>query len=256
MNGSFDGRSVIVTGGAQGIGAAVATAFAHEGATTFLVDLDADRAETLASSLRDRDLDATALVVDVTDTDAVNRMASQVQERTGRIDVLVTSAGGFSEGILTEDIGDAQWAHSIDLNLGHVFRCCRAVIPSMKAAGYGRIITVSSEGARMPLTRGRAKNFGPYLAAKAGVIGFTRHLARELGPDGITANVVAPGTTLSERVRGLHSPEAIDRLAELTPLQRLAEPDDHVGPILFLASDAAQYVNGGTLDSNGGRVML
>jgi NAD(P)-dependent dehydrogenase (short-subunit alcohol dehydrogenase family) len=170
----------------------------------------------------------------------------------GGVGALVNAAGGFSALKASEDVTDEEWEHVMRLNLFGTFACCRAAIPHMREAGYGRIVNIASEAGRMPLWPGSA----PYAAAKAGVLGLTKSLARELGQFGITVNAVAPGTTLTPRVRNLWTEADVARITAVTPLGRLAEVDDQVGPILFLASDEARYVSGATLDVNGGRLML
>ena len=245
-------RVVAITGAAQGIGAATARAFAEQGAETVLLDLDLPAARQLAEQLSDQGRRATALAVDVTDSSAVRAAFGRLLERHGRLDVLVNCAGGYGRLATIEDTADDEWDRTVALNLRSVFLCSRAAIEPMKRQRFGRIVNIASISGRTV----HAASSPAYGASKAGVIQLTRFLAYELGPHGITANVIAPITTLTPRVAALRTEDEIARIAAQIPLRRLAVPDDHASVMLFLASDAASYLNGVVLDVNGGRVML
>ena len=248
----FQGRVVIVTGAARGIGAVTAEAFARDGAHVALADLDGAGVETTAKRLRDVGADVLGVRTDVAASADVRTMVDAVLGRWQRIDVLVNNAGGFAAIRATEDIPDAEWEMILRSNLTSAFICSRAVLPVMKRQRAGRIVNVSSVVARS----GTVRTTAHYTAAKAGVIGFTRHLAAEVAADGITVNAVAPGTTATERVIALRTPEETARLAAAIPVGRLGEPADIADSILFLASDAARFITGVVLDVNGGQVMV
>jgi 3-oxoacyl-[acyl-carrier protein] reductase len=245
-------KVVIVTGAAKGIGASIAEACVREGARVAALDLDGPGAEAVAKALRDREADALALRCDVTRTPDIAAALEAVLARWGRVDVLVNNAGGFAVIRDTEDIAEAEWEAIMASNLTSVFLFSKAVLPIMKRQRYGRIVNLASVVGRA----GAVRVTSHYAAAKAGVIGFTRHLALEVGADGITVNAVAPGTTATERVLKARTPEETARVAAAIPVRRLGEPREIADAVVFLASDAAAFVNGATLDVNGGQVMV
>ena len=245
-------KVVIVTGAAKGIGAAIAESCVREGARVAALDLDGPGAEAVAKALRDREADALALRCDVTRAPDIAAALEAVLARWGRLDVLVNNAGGFAVIRDTEDIAEAEWEAIMASNLTSVFLFSKAVLPIMKRQRYGRIVNLASVVGRA----GAVRVTSHYAAAKAGVIGFTRHLALEVGADGITVNAVAPGTTATERVLKARTPEETARVAAAIPVRRLGEPREIADAVVFLASDAAAFVNGATLDVNGGQVMV
>jgi 3-oxoacyl-[acyl-carrier protein] reductase len=247
----LEGKIAMVTGAAKGIGAAIAEEFAREGARVALLDLEIAGALALAETLRADGADALALHADVTRSADISRALDAVLARWGRVDVLVNNAGGFAVIRATEEITEEEWHAILASNLTSVFLCARAVLPVMKRQRYGRIINLASVVGR----GGAVRVTSHYAAAKAGVIGFTRHLALEVGGDGITVNAVAPGTTATERVLKARTPEETRRVAEAIPVRRLGEPREIAQAVVFLASDAAAFINGATLDVNGGQVM-
>jgi len=242
----------MVTGAAKGIGAAIARAFAREGARVALLDIDASGVEGLARELTDAGLEALPFKADVTAASAVRQAVGAMMALWGRLDVLVNNAGGFSVIRRTEEIPEEEWDAILRLNLTSAFLCSKAVLPIMRRQGSGRIVNLSSVVGRA----GAVLVASHYAAAKAGILGFTRHLAREVAAEGITVNAVAPGTTATERFKALRSPEETRRLAESVPLRRIAEPSEIAESVLFLASDAARYITGATLDVNGGLLMI
>lgn len=242
----------VVTGAAQGIGAAVGVAAATRGDAVFLGDIDETGVIEVASELSAAPASAGAARLDVTDPASVAAFVDAAVDVMGGVDVLVNAAGGFTRRLPAEDIEDDDWHRVIDLNLFGAFAMCRAVVPIMKQQSFGRILNVSSEAGRSPLFRSGAH----YAAAKAGMIGMTRHLARELGASGICVNALAPGTTLTPRVRELYRDGGTEEIVGLTPLERLAEVDEVVAPIMFLTSEDASYITGAVLDVSGGRIMV
>jgi len=248
----LEGKVVIVTGAAKGIGAAIVEACAREGAKVAALDLDSGGVEKLASALRGNGADVLALAVDVTRSPDISRGFEAVLARWGRVDVLVNNAGGFAVIRATEEISEEEWDTIMASNLTSVFLCSKAVLPIMKRQKYGRIVNLASVVGRA----GAVRVTSHYAAAKAGVIGFTRHLALEVGAHGITVNAVAPGTTATERVLKARTPEETRKVAETIPVKRLGEPREIAEAVVFLASDSAAFINGATLDVNGGQVMV
>jgi len=246
------GRVAAITGAAQGIGAATARAFAKQGAHVALLDIDGAGAKKVCDSIAGDQQRAVAIQVDVTEETSVERAIAAVMTEFGALDVLVNCAGGYGRLATVEDMPIEEWDNTIALNLRSVFLVSRAAIPHLKKSKAGRIINVSSISGRQVTVASSPA----YAAAKAAVIQLTRFLAQTLGPHGITSNSICPITTLTPRVAALRTEAEVERISQLVPLKRLAEPEDHAEAMLFLASDAAAYLNGVTLDVNGGRVMM
>lgn len=251
--GGLVGKRALITGAAGGIARAAARDFAREGARLLLTDLDIGQLDPLLGELHSAGVEATARPADLTRRADVEALATYGDDNMGGIDILVTCAGGYTAYADFEEIEEDDWDRTIDLNLKTAFLCCKAVIPSMKRTGWGRIINLGS-------LAGRSTSAGTspahYATAKAGVAMLTQYIAKDLAPFGITANTVAPGTTLTDRVRNVLTPEKEQLFVERTPVGRLALPDDIVGLITFLASDESRYITGATIDVNGGRLML
>ena len=248
----FRDRVAVVTGASNGIGAVTARAFAEQKARVALVDIDDSGAAKIAGEITAAGGKALTVRTDVTDEQSVAAAIATIAATLGGIDILVNSAGGYGRLATVEDISLEEWDRTVALNLRSVFLVCRAAIPHLKQSKAGRIINVASiSGRTISSTTSPA-----YSASKAGVIQFTRFLAFQLGQHNITSNAIAPITTLTARVAALRTEAEIERIAAQVPLKRLATPEDHAQAMLFLASDAAAYINGVALDVNGGRVMM
>jgi NAD(P)-dependent dehydrogenase (short-subunit alcohol dehydrogenase family) len=245
-------RTVVVTGCAAGIGEGVVRRFAGAGDNVVMIDIDKDGLARLEAELTGAGT-VVSVPGDVTDAALLDDAVALAVERFGRVDVLVGAAGGHSGAQAAEEVTDETWQKSLDLNLTSAFKSARAVIPVMKQQGSGRIIMVSSATGRMPTTV--ASSVIHYAVAKAGIMGLVRQLAVELGPHGVTVNAVAPGTTYTPRVERIRTRESLSGIAATIPLGRVAEVEDQVGPIYFLAGADASYLTGVVLDVNGGRVM-
>lgn len=243
-------KIAIVTGAAQGIGRAIALGFAREGAKVVVGDIDGVKAEAVVKEISTLGTEALAVRVDVSDEGSVANLKEQVLHRFGRVDILVNNAGIYPPSPAVK-MSEEEWDRVIDTNLGGNFLCSRAVVPHMRAQKSGRIISISSA-----LAYKGARNGAHYVASKAGIIGLVKALAHELAPDGITVNAICPGITDTVLPRSHRSKEEMDDQGKQIPLGRIGQPEDLVGPIIFLASDAASYITGQALIVNGGGFML
>jgi len=253
MTQSLEGMVAVVTGASQGIGEAIALTLANHGAQIILFSRNPQNAQKLVQSIHANGGAATAYSVDVCNEGQVQRAVGQVLSQHQQVDILINCVGGFTKFLPIEEISSAEWDDVMHLNLKSAFLMARAVIPSMKQHQFGRIINIGSIAANGPNPYGAS--YLPYGAAKAGLVGFTKHLAKELGSFGITVNSVSPGTTATERVIKVRDPESLAKMAEQTPLKRLVTPTDTAQAVLFLSSTAAGGITGVNLNVNAGAVM-
>jgi len=253
---SHSGRVVLVTGSGRGIGRAMADAHADAGAAIAYLDHDAALAQEAAESAKARGVKAVAVSADVADYDSVAAAIEIATAALGPIDVLVNNAGispksgADKRRVDAFAMDPAEWRRVIDVNLTGAFNCTRVVLPSMRDLGRGRIVNVSSVAGRTYCDIVAVH----YAASKAAVIGFTKHLAGELGPLGITVNALAPGRIDTPLMRGT-APEANEAARMATPLRRLGTPEDVADTCLFLTSDQARFVTGQVIDVAGGWLL-
>jgi 3-oxoacyl-[acyl-carrier protein] reductase len=236
------GRVALVTGAGQNMGAGIARTLAACGAAVAVNDLVPERAQAVADGLAATGARSAAVPADVTDAAAVAAMVAAAEHALGPIDILVNNAGVPTDMVMVpfRRMPESEWDRFIALNLYAVLRCTRAVIDGMCERGWGRIVTISSEAGRMGLPSGLSL----YGAAKAGAVGFTHHLAHEVGKYGVTANCVSLGSMNTNEPR----PETL----RATPMRRQGTPDDAGAAVAYLASDGASWVTGQTLPVNGG----
>ncbi|MGE5524533.1 MAG: SDR family NAD(P)-dependent oxidoreductase [Rhodospirillaceae bacterium] len=250
---TFASSVAIVTAAGQGIGETIARRFAQTGGRVAIVDVDEAKARRVAAEITSSGGTALPLVTDVTSSSDVAAMVRDVTAQWDHVDVLVNGAGGFDRLAPITDITDEEWTRVMNLNLTSAFLCARAVAPVMMARRQGRIVSIASGAGIAP--NPYAPSYIPYGAAKAGLIGFTKLLARELGPYGITVNTVSPGTTATPRVKAVRSAESLKAIAEQNPMRSLVEPEDAAAAVLFLASAEARYITGVNLNVNAGNLM-
>jgi len=244
----FDGRVVIVTGAWRGLGRAAAERFHERGASVAVNVRDRERAEALAVELGER---ALAVPGDVAAAGVAEAIVARTLERFGRVDVVVNNAA-LARSTRFPDLTAEEWRAALEVNMTAPFLLTKAALPAMQAQHYGRIINISSSAGRTVSTLGGAH----YTASKAGLLGFTRAAAKELGKFGITVNAVCPGMIDTELTRENASPELLERLAASYPVPRLGTAIEVADLICFAASEAAGYITGASLDINGGDLMM
>jgi 3-oxoacyl-[acyl-carrier protein] reductase len=250
---ALKGKVALVTGSSRGIGAAIATRFAREGAKVVVHGRDTTAIRSVMEEIEKNGGAAISVVADVTKYADIERMRGEVEKQFGPLDILVANAGASltPPGPL-EEIPEEGWRASIDGNLTATFLTIKSFLPGMKRRRSGNIITISSAAARRPYPQSPI----PYAAAKAGIQVLTRVLAAQAGPDGIRVNCIAPETILTERNTARIPDQQKRALLDMHPLKRLGTPEDVASAAVYLASDESGWITGVVLDVAGGSVMV
>ena len=246
MSNRFEGRAAIITGGASGLGCAVAKRIIAEGGRVCLWDNNQEALDEVGAEIGA----AQTRMLDVSDADAVTEAAHLANEVLGRIDILVTSAGITGATAPLHEFPFDSWERVVDINLNGVFYCCRAIVPFMLANDYGRIINVSSVAGK----EGNP-NASAYSASKAGVIGLTKSLAKELATRGVIANAITPATFDSPILEQLPRSQ-VDYMLSKIPMGRLGNVGESAAMICFMASEECSFTTGATFDTSGGRTTF
>ncbi|AMA73800.1 3-oxoacyl-ACP reductase FabG [Aneurinibacillus thermoaerophilus] len=244
----FAKQSVVITGGAGGLGKKAAQLFGEQGAYVIIADINSEQGEQVAAELGKTGMNIDFVQVNVADETSVQALMEAVKQKAGRLDILINNAGITQDSML-HTLTKEKWEQVIAINLTGVYLCTKAAVPLMLENGYGRIINTSS-------VVGLYGNIGQtnYAATKAGIIGLTKTWAKELGGKGITVNAVAPGfirTPMTEAVPG----KILEMMRAKVPVQRLGEPEDIARAYMFLASPHSSYINGAVLSVDGGVVL-
>lgn len=254
--GEIDGRIALITGGAKGIGLAIAVALAEAGARVAICGRDQAALDAARATIGQGTL---ALRCDVADSKQIHEMITQVEAQLGAIDILINNAG-ITASMKTVEMPEATWEHIMRVNLTSAFLCCQEVLPGMITARWGRIVNIASIAARIGLRYSAA-----YAASKHGLLGFTRSLALETARQGITVNAVCPGWTTSDMLNnavanisattGRSAEDATAVLAAMSPQARIIEPEEVARAVMFLVSPAANGITGQAINIDGGSVM-
>jgi 2-dehydro-3-deoxy-L-rhamnonate dehydrogenase (NAD+) len=241
---SLAGKTAMVTGAATGIGEAIAIRLAEAGATVAVIDLNLSGAQKVAASLPHASF---AVEADVASAASVARAVDQVLQQTGQIDILVNNAGIAGPAAFIWEQTDEDWQRNIAVNLTGVFNFCRAVVPHMRSRSYGRIVNIASIAGK----EGNPRMI-PYSATKAGVIGLTKSLGKELATDGICVNAVTPAVVQTQILDQL-TPQQVAYMTERIPMRRTGRPEEIAYVVHFLASSECSFVTAQCYDASGGR---
>ena len=245
---SLQGRNALVTGGGSGIGRAIALRLAADGADVAVLDLRLDGARAVADEIARSGRRAAAIAVDVGDAASVTRAVAEARAALGPIHVLVNSAG-IADFVTLGDLDEERWQRMLNVHLDGTYRVTRAAFADMTAAGWGRIVNIASAAA----LNGGGPGLAHYAAAKAGIIGFTKALAHELGPAGVTVNAIAPGLIDTPLIHGAGAPAGLyDAAVARLPVRRMGQPLDIAAACAYLASDEGGFCTGQVLSPNGG----
>jgi NAD(P)-dependent dehydrogenase (short-subunit alcohol dehydrogenase family) len=251
MAGQLDGRVIIVTGGARGIGAALVARCAEEGAKTIIADILEDEAAATANAVRARGGEAIAVATDIADRSSVDRLVAEAMSAFGRVDGLVNNAALIA-GLARrpfDEIPESEWDRVMAINVRGAWNCCAAVAPAFRRQGYGKIVNIASD----TILSG-VPGLLHYVASKGAVFAMTRSLARELGAANVTVNAIAPGFT--ETAAALeHGNEAAVRSVQGRAIQRPQRPEDLAGAVVFLMSADSDFMTGQLLTVNGGYIF-
>jgi len=248
---ALQGKVALVTGGGRGIGKGIALELAKAGAAVAIGDIDVDQAEQSAEELNREYGRAAFFQVDVTKEESIDTAVRMVLEEFNQIDILINNAGiMFRTRIL--DISLEEWKNTLLVNLTGPFLLCKTVIPLMKKNNYGRIVNISSSAGRSVSTLGGAH----YTASKAGLLGFTRAVAKEVSSFGITVNAVCPGLIDTQMARDTTTQEELEKFIDSFPIKRLGLPEEIGDLVVFLCSEKASYITGASVDINGGDLMI
>lgn len=246
---AVEDQSAIVTGAGSGIGRATAFKFAEQGVAVLCLDLQEESCETVAAEIRDRGGKALAFAGDVGDPDLAMKAVAATLESFGRLDILVNNAGLGSEQVPLWEVEPETWSRDLQVNLTSQFLFCKAAVPHMMEAGYGRIVNVASAAGM----EGHILS-SPYSAAKAGVIAMTKSLGKELAKTGVIVNAIAPALIGSALLNEpWFSAEVRDHLLSRIPMERVGEPEEVAEMIAFLTSPAVSFSTGAVFDLSGGR---
>lgn len=249
MENILKGKVAIVTGGGRGVGAEICSVFAQEGASVAVVDIDGNTAEATAKKLTDTGYKAIAIKTDILDPQQVEKMVATVKEAFGPVDILINNAGYGVQKKFIDTTAD-DWAKDININIYGVLNCTKAVLGEMLERKYGKIINIVSDAGRVgePM-------LPVYSAAKAGAIGFSRALAKDVGKNNINVNCVALSAIKTELIASILTPEKEEKMTKVYPMRRLGQPVDVAQMVAFLASDLTGYITGQVIPINGGYAL-